>query len=384
MIEHGGRRRGPARRAAAPAAAGPHRPVDSDARLASRARRVPKLCRSAPGCPAADLHADAHARQEPTPMVFLPLLEATSSASWRRKADVCRQGQPPHRPPQRLRPRPAPEPPVRPTRRLHATSCCATPSAIASRHFWAKLDTSSLEKYADVLRAVPQAASTRRSSASCPRRPMPLNPRTRLIYDEPKWTGYEVTLDLYPDVFAYGILLLPKDLKPGEKRPVVVCQHGLEGRPTDVCNPKEKTPVLQLLRRPARRSRLHRLRAAEPVHRPGQLPRPPAQGQPARAVALLVHRPPARAHPRLAGDAAARRSRRGSPSTACPTAARRPCACRPLLPRYCLSICSGDFNEWIGKNVSVDYPRQLHVQPANTRCPSSTSATPSTTRRWRP
>jgi hypothetical protein len=44
---------------------------------------------------------------------------------------------------------------------------------------------------------------------------MPLNPRTRVIYDEPKWTGYEVVLDVYPDVIASGILLLPKDLKPG-------------------------------------------------------------------------------------------------------------------------------------------------------------------------
>jgi hypothetical protein len=26
-----------------------------------------------------------------------------------------------------------------------------------------------------------------------------------------------------------------------------------------------------------------------------------------------------------------------------------------LLDRYCLSICSGDFNEWIAKNVSVDF-----------------------------
>jgi len=26
-----------------------------------------------------------------------------------------------------------------------------------------------------------------------------------------------------------------------------------------------------------------------------------------------------------------------------------------ILPDYCLSICSGDFNEWIGKNVSIDY-----------------------------
>ena len=40
-------------------------------------------------------------------------------------------------------------------------------------------------------------------------------------------------LDVFPDVFAYGILTLPLDLKlaGGERRPVVVCQHGLEGRP---------------------------------------------------------------------------------------------------------------------------------------------------------
>ena len=53
------------------------------------------------------------------------------------------------------------------------------------------------------------------------------------MYDEPKWTGYEVVMDVFPDVIAYGVLLLPKDIRPGEKRPVVVCQHGLEGRPQD-------------------------------------------------------------------------------------------------------------------------------------------------------
>ena len=36
-------------------------------------------------------------------------------------------------------------------------------------------------------------------------------------------------------LFAYGILTVPKDLElsGGERRPVVVCQHGLEGRPQD-------------------------------------------------------------------------------------------------------------------------------------------------------
>jgi dienelactone hydrolase len=62
---------------------------------------------------------------------------------------------------------------------------------------------------------------------------LPANPRSRVKYDKPKWTGYEVVLDVFPDVIAYGVLLLPKDLQPGERRPVVVCQHGLEGRPED-------------------------------------------------------------------------------------------------------------------------------------------------------
>ena len=76
---------------------------------------------------------------------------------------------------------------------------------------------------------------------------LPPNARTRLAYDEPKWRGYEVVLDVWPSgagfqpaaVIAYGILLLPKDLQPGERRPVVVCQHGLEGRPQDTIAPPD-------------------------------------------------------------------------------------------------------------------------------------------------
>ena len=62
---------------------------------------------------------------------------------------------------------------------------------------------------------------------------LPANARSRKIYDKEKWTGHDVVLDVWPDVFAWGVLLLPKDLKPGERRPVVVCQHGLEGLPAD-------------------------------------------------------------------------------------------------------------------------------------------------------
>ena len=60
---------------------------------------------------------------------------------------------------------------------------------------------------------------------------LPPNPRTRVIEETASYVCYEVVLDVMPDFMLYGYLLLPKDLKPGERRPVVVAQHGLSGRP---------------------------------------------------------------------------------------------------------------------------------------------------------
>jgi dienelactone hydrolase len=62
------------------------------------------------------------------------------------------------------------------------------------------------------------------------------NPRTRLLpeFENPRWSAYEVVLDVWPGVNTWGYLLLPKDLKPGERRPVVVCQHGAAGNPSNV------------------------------------------------------------------------------------------------------------------------------------------------------
>ncbi|MES2221381.1 MAG: dienelactone hydrolase family protein [Acidobacteriota bacterium] len=68
------------------------------------------------------------------------------------------------------------------------------------------------------------------------------NPRTKLIYDEPGFRGYQVMLDVWPEVFAYGILLVPKKLGAGERRAVVVCQHGFSGRAQDVADPRIDSP----------------------------------------------------------------------------------------------------------------------------------------------
>ena len=84
---------------------------------------------------------------------------------------------------------------------------------------------------------------------------VPANPRTRLIYDEPKFRGYEVMLDVWPGVFAYGILLVPKDIKAGERRPVVVCQHGLEGRAARGGRSEQSTPLTTIGSPPGWRKR---------------------------------------------------------------------------------------------------------------------------------
>lgn len=100
--------------------------------------------------------------------------------------------------------------------------------AVRSSYF--RPDTSSLDAYEKSVAPYREAFETE-VIGKFDRPLLPANPRTRQIYSESKWTGYEVALDVFPEVFAYGLLLMPNDIAPGEKRPVVVCQHGLEGRP---------------------------------------------------------------------------------------------------------------------------------------------------------
>ncbi len=53
------------------------------------------------------------------------------------------------------------------------------------------------------------------------------------LYDEPEFSGYRLSVRVYEGVHAYGILLVPKNIKPGERRPAVFTQHGLGGKPED-------------------------------------------------------------------------------------------------------------------------------------------------------
>jgi cephalosporin-C deacetylase-like acetyl esterase len=191
-----------------------------------------------------------------------------------------------------------------------------------------------------------------------PKASQPLNPRARKILEKEKWTGYEVMLDVWPDVYAWGILLVPKDLKPDERRPVVVCQHGLEGVPMDTINDDPKAPgygaykafAARLADRgfitfaphnPYRGTDKFRVlqRKANPL------------GKSLFSVILAQHEQILDWLSQLPYVDPQRIGFYGL-SYGGKTAMRVPA----LLDRYCLSICSADFNEWIKKNATTDSP----------------------------
>ena len=106
-------------------------------------------------------------------------------------------------------------------------------SPFVRKEFLSKLDLTSVEAYSKTVEGY-REIFRKEVIGEFELPVLPFNARSRKSWETDKWTGHEVMLDVFPGVFAYGVLLLPKDLKPGEKRPVVVCQHGLEGRPVDI------------------------------------------------------------------------------------------------------------------------------------------------------
>ncbi len=59
----------------------------------------------------------------------------------------------------------------------------------------------------------------------------PSSPSSREIIEAPRWTGYEVTLDVLPEMVVGGYVLLPKDLKQSEWRIDIVACHVGSGPP---------------------------------------------------------------------------------------------------------------------------------------------------------
>ena len=185
-----------------------------------------------------------------------------------------------------------------------------------------------------------------------PKASVPPDPQTRFLGETNGVRRYEVVLQVHPDVFAQGILCVPTGIGPGERRPVVVCQHGLEGRPTDVSDPAVNSQYyhqygLRLAERgfvtfAPQNPYIGGTRFRQVLH----------QAQP---LGLTLWSFMIRQHEVITDWLA--RQPFVDPSRIAfyglsyggKSAMRIPI----LVDRYCLSICSADYNEWIWKNVSA-------------------------------
>ena len=218
--------------------------------------------------------------------------------------------------------------------------------------FMKKLDTGSLEVFQASSQWYREFFRTEIIGAFDKSR-LPFSVRTRKTHDTESWTGYEVVLDVFPDVIAYGILLVPKEITPGERRPVVVCQHGLEGRPQHVVEGDHRAyhdfaakladrgfvtfapqnlyifgDRFRTLQRKAYVLKKTLFSIMVPQHQ-----------QIVDWLATLPYVDPERIgfYGLSYGGKSAMRI-------------------VPLVDGYCLSICSADFNEWVWKNASTRTP----------------------------
>lgn len=182
---------------------------------------------------------------------------------------------------------------------------------------------------------------------------LPPNARTRKVAETDKWTAYDVVLDVHDSLFAWGTLVLPKDLKPGERRPVVVCQHGRNGVPRDTID-NGKTAYNDFAVKLAERGFItfapYNLYRGEDRYR--------WLDRKANVIGCTLFSFIIASHdqtlkwleslPSVDGDRIAFYGL----SYGGETAVRVPA----VLEKYCLSICSGDFNQWTRKVAATDQP----------------------------
>ena len=225
---------------------------------------------------------------------------------------------------------------------------------VRQRQFWDKLDTTSVDAYLASVEPFRQAFSENVVGHFDLKR-LAANPRTRLVDQSPKWRRYEVVLDVFDGLFAYGLLTVPVGIVPSEQRPVVVCQHGLNGRAQSVVGEERyhyyKAFATTLAERgfvtfaPQNLYLLNdRFRTLQ--RKSNTLGKTifalitPQHQQIVDWLGTLDFVDPQRIafYGMSYGGRAAMRI-------------------TPLVSGYCVAICSGDFNEWVDKNASTANPR---------------------------
>ncbi len=181
----------------------------------------------------------------------------------------------------------------------------------------------------------------------------PPNPRTRKILETDKWTAFDVVLDVHPPLIAWGTLLVPKGISAEERRPVVVCQHGRQGIPRDTIdanNPAYNNFAAELANRGFITFAPHNLYRGEDEYR--------WLDRKANAIGCTLFSFIIASHDQILQWLSAQpmvdpqRIAFYGLSYGGETAVRVP----SILEKYCLSICSGDFNQWTRKVAATDQP----------------------------
>ena len=185
-----------------------------------------------------------------------------------------------------------------------------------------------------------------------------LNPRTRLLpeFENPRWSAYELIIDVWPGVNAWAYLLVPKNMGPAERRPVVVCQHGAAGYPSHVISradqPNYSKTWLGLGADLADRGFIV-LAPNNPNAVSGQafLDLQRKANPIGKSIFSLITANHQRLLEWLRTQPFVDPQRIAfyGLSYGGKTAVRVPA----LLPEYCLSICSGDWNDYVPKMMSV-------------------------------
>ena len=220
--------------------------------------------------------------------------------------------------------------------------------------FFNRLDTSSLERFGETIEWYRDYFANEVVGRFALER-LPFHARSRKVFDQPKYEGFEVVLDVFPDVFAYGILLVPKDIAPGERRPVVVCQHGLESRPQHVAHPNVNHPAYGQFACRLAEEGFITFAPQNPYIFGDRFRTLQRKANPLKKTLFSIIVPQ---HEQITDWLAslpivdAERIAFYGLSYGGKTAMRVP----PLVRRYCLSICSADFNDWVWKNASTRSP----------------------------
>jgi len=227
--------------------------------------------------------------------------------------------------------------------------------------FWASADASSIERW--------QQTSARQRQylweeviGRMPAATLAPDPRSRLIYETDALAGYDVVLDVWPKVFTYGILVLPKDIRPGEQRPVVVCQHGLEGRPAEAADPRAPDGYMHHFAVALAQEGFVTFAPQNPYIGADSFRIIQRLGHPIKLAlfSFIIGQ-----HQRILDWLCTQhfvdpeRIAFYGISYGGKTAVRVP----PFVDRYAVSICTADFNEWVWKTTSVESPYSYMLLP---------------------